>query len=205
MLGTDLSTTASSNIQYIGQDRVPNINMYTVAGLQDDYGCFTLYAGENLKNLKNFNLEIYLGNSTITYDTSELKYEFSQEERSLTQEGAKYLSLINQEDTKNEKSGIIENIEKSDFNPGKNNERHPDVFGVTSSDFSDNDDEIIDGNTYKKLPTNLSQCYYISENENEKKPIELTLSAALFNNAYTEGEVNTKATAPVYVPFINSE
>ena len=203
MLGTNLSTTASSNIQYIGQDGVPNINMYTVAGLQDDYGCFTLYAGDGLKNLDKFNLEIYLGNSTITYDTSEFKYEFSQEERSLTQEGAKYLGLINQEDTKNKKSGIIENIDTSDFNPLVNNERHPDVFGVTSSDFSLK--EEIDENTYKKLETDLSQCYYISENENEKHPIELTLSAALFNNAYTEGEVNTKATAPVYVPFINSE
>lgn len=209
MLGTNLSTTASSNIQYIGQDGVPNINMYTVAGLQDDYGCFTLYAGDKLENLENFNLEIYLGNSTITYDTSELKYEFSQEERSLTQEGAKYLSLTNQEDTTN-KSGKIENIDSSNFNPiTENNERHPDVFGVTpfteKNNHITNSSEQIDGNTYKKLSTNLSQCFYISENEDGKKSIELTLSAALFNNAYTEGKVNTKATAPVYVPFINSE
>ena len=47
-LGEDFGTdqfykTYSANIQYIGKDKEPNINMYIRAGLKNDYGCFNLY------------------------------------------------------------------------------------------------------------------------------------------------------------------
>jgi hypothetical protein len=51
--------------------------MYIAAGLQDTYGCFTLYAGENKTNLKEFEVDVYFGDSTITNSISEAQYEFS--------------------------------------------------------------------------------------------------------------------------------
>lgn len=196
-----IKNSASTNIQFIGQDNNPNINMYIAAGLQDTYGCFTLYAGENKTNLTNFNLDVYFGDSTITNSISEAQYEFSQEEQSLDNDGKTYLSLTTQEDKKNEISGKIENIEsittllKEDKKP-----KYKDAFGVKYSDEKKETDS--NNNQYVKYSFTLNECYYISQSEKQSLP--LTLSAVLFNNAYTNGQVNTKLNVPIYIPIIDS-
>ena len=195
-----IKNSASTNIQFIGQDNNPNINMYIAAGLQDTYGCFTLYTGKNKTNLEKFNLDVYFGDSTITNSISEAQYEFSQEEQSLDNDGKTYLSLTTQEDTTNDITGKIENIEsittllKEDKKP-----IYKDVFGVAYSGNGEPDDS---NRRYIKYSTTLNNCYYISQSEKQSLP--LTLSAVLFNNAYTTGQVNTKLDVPIYIPIIDS-
>ena len=195
-----IENSASTNIQFIGQDNNPNINMYIAAGLQDDYGCFTLYAGKDKTNLKNFNLDVYFGDSTITNSISEAQYEFSQEEQSLDDYGKTYLSLTTQEDTTNDITGKIENIESITTLLKENKKPiYKDVFGVA---YSDNGNLEKFNTRYIKYSTTLNNCYYISQSEKQSLP--LTLSAVLFNNAYTTGQVNTKLNVPIYIPIIDS-
>ena len=194
-----IENSASTNIQFIGQDNNPNINMYIAAGLQDDYGCFTLYAGKDKTNLKNFNLDVYFGDSTITNSISEAQYEFSQEEQSLDNDGKTYLSLTTQEDKKNEISGKINGIESITTLFQDKKPIYKDVFGVK---YSGNENLDNSNRRYIKYSTTLNKCYYISQSEKQSLP--LTLSAVLFNNAYTTGQVNTKLNVPIYLPIIDS-
>lgn len=196
-----IENSASTNIQFIGQDNNPNINMYIAAGLQDTYGCFTLYTGENKTNLEKFNLDVYFGDSTITNSISEAQYEFSQEEQSLDNYGKTYLSLTTQEDKKNKISGKINGIESITtlLNQDKK-PKYKDAFGVK---YSGEKKETDSNNTqYVKYSFTLNECYYISQSEKQSQP--LTLSAVLFNNAYTNGQVNTKLNVPIYIPIIDS-
>ena len=195
-----IENSASTNIQFIGQDNNPNINMYIAAGLQDTYGCFTLYTGESKTNLEKFKLDVYFGDSTITNSISEAQYEFSQEEQSLDNDGKTYLSLTTQEDTTNGITGKIENIESITTLLNKDKEPiYKDVFGVAYSSNGEPDDS---NPRYIKYSTTLNNCYYISQSEKQSLP--LTLSAVLFNNAYTNGQVNTKLNVPIYIPIIDS-
>lgn len=200
--------TYSANVQYVGQDGENgenNVNLYAYPALQNDYGCFNLI--DTTANL--FNLDIYLGKSTISYSDS--AYEFSLQKASITDSDSKYLNLLSQVNKSNNLTGL-ENREYIDLAKhlntleGGNKVSISDTFNLRYLgdskyiELKDDDDEIVN---YQHISCSLSSCYYATEQN--KKSIKLSLAASIFTKAFTCTTQRYTGDCPTYVPIINSQ
>lgn len=201
--------TYSANVQYVGQDGENgenNVNLYAYPALQNDYGCFNLI--DTTANL--FNLDIYLGKSTISYSDSE--YEFSLQKASITDSDSKYLNLLSQVNRSNNLTGLEnkEYIERKKYlntlDEDNNKVSISDTFNLRylgDSEYievKDDDDEIVN---YQHISCSLSSCYYATEQN--KKSIKLSLAASIFTKAFTCTTQRYTGDCPTYVPIINNE
>lgn len=203
--------TYSANVQYMGRDiGVENIKMYVQAGLQNDYGCFNLSNREknNINDLSQIKTEVFLGSAQISYNISGNQHEFSGESANVSD--PVFLRLENKEikdgdeaqfDYLNSVPINTENIKElgleDDFNIIFGN--NASELGVVNKQHTVQDSDI----TYQLLTTTLDKCYY--QDENNKKSIPLSMSAILFNKAYTQNIYSNNISVPVYTPIINSE
>lgn len=191
-------TTRSANIQYIGEGKEGNINMYIKAGLQNDYDCFNLYKDD----LQNIQVETTLQQTKINYTIPEKQYEFSNTEVDVTD--SEYLELT----SKTSKEGWDEVDFTQLNNPNLQSNIPEDQFGICFVDQQekpDNGDKVQPDNKNKvpEKTVTLDKCYYMDENNKEALP--LSMQAILFNKAYTQNIQESPITVPVYTPIINSK
>ena len=196
----DYYKTYSANIQYIGENKEHNIDMFLRAGLQNDYGCFNLYNDPDGKDnkinpLSNIKTEIYLGPSTIDYSYDGEQYVFTQENTIVTETG--FLS-----------KGKTESDENIDLSKEINNEKNISLKDIFQVDFIKTEEinpeeEPVEGNIiYPKVTITLDKCYY--QNDELKASIPLSLQAALYDKAYVQNTYNNNINVPVYSPIINN-
>ena len=215
-LGEDFGTdqfykTYSANIQYIGKDKEPNINMYIRAGLKNDYGCFNLYD----KGLSTIKSEVFLSTGEIKYDLKSDEYVFSGEYGNITDPWFLYKENIIKTDG-NGLSGMLyidspintkkvetqkEILLKDDFNitfPTKT-EYLPEGAKLSTQELEDDNELNVQ---CQILETTLDKCYY--QNNDKKEPIQLCMASTIFNKAYVQNIYASNISVPVYTPIIDS-
>ena len=197
----------SSNVQYIGHNKDGNVNLYTSPGLQNDYGCFNLLSIDNNDKedvLKNFNLEIYLGKSKISYSDYADNYEYSMQQILLSSADKKYLSLSEIINTTNQGDENGKYINKEELINVENitlNDTFNVCFasaGYTTEKMEDEDGEV----NYHVVKCSLKDCYY--ESLSNKKAIKLNLAASIFTKAYTCSSQKYTGDLPTYSPLISN-
>ena len=207
---TDHYKTYSANIQHIGRNiGEDNIKMYIQAGLQNNYGCFNLSnrVTNNVNDLSQIRTEIFLSQGQISYSISGDQHEFSGDSTNVSDPVFLHLENIDIKDGTEASFGYLNtspiNTEEIKANGLKDDfniifASNISEYGTVDKNFKPEDSDIIT----PKLTTTLDKCYY--QDEANKKEIPLSMSAILYNKAYTQNIYSNNISVPVYTPIINN-
>jgi hypothetical protein len=153
---TNSEDTFSANVAYIGEEDKSNLGMSIQAGLANDYGCFNL----NNSDLRNIDVNVYLGGGSISYDDTE--YSWSGEAQEINQQ-----SFIEKKNLEIDAGSVLENIDSlsiKDKQEGLNDQynlKFNNNLGFVDNTNSDNSEEY----KHYLLTTTLDSCYYASNSD----------------------------------------